>query len=647
MTTKTLARQMELRLDDVITHISPEKLLANPYQPPGRIEITEEEARRGWESLERSGLIHFPIVRKSPDKSADGYYEVGDGWQRRCWYLYGWKNEGMEKYSTLPCVVRELDDQQVADLAMEANQQRKDMTAIDLAWQFKKYLDEFDVTQEAFAAGRGISQEKVSNTIRLLELPEPVQQKIISKEITETHARQLLRLKGDVKALEKVAGDIVKGGWSVSQLTGNIDQKLWDSSKSLDPKAGSWENPPGFDVSGCRGCERAEKISQYQGGAKKLRCLDAGCWQDKQKEALAAETEKIKAELAKQGIEKLYESGELQYNEYNKLWVEFLEEYPECRKCANRAAIRVSYGVEIVCLDTECWEKKRKKEVEAERAERAKEAADEKARIERAVDGLADMTLGMRIVVEKMDDEYEYRDELPSMLNIEEPEGDEEFDVEAAVREKLNGIELPDLIKLAVRLAIEQAYGPDKVAIIERLEDSAGYASPVAGTDAELDSVKPAPDAILVDSTPNAQTIEEPEPIKDVPCNYCLDRDACDRSYFHADDDGNYVCERRRPEPFVNSGQAEALEMPLDAADPSEIWKKKLEEAVCGKSVRCSGCEEKHRMKFKYNKEDPSEAHWYGACPKCNTINNIKNARWDSMYGISVGSEEESEEDGT
>src|SRR4030043_337093 len=97
-----VAEQASMKLNDVVTYISPDDLLPTPYQPKSRAITTPEEAKAGWLSLERSGLIHFPVVRFA---KVDGKFEVGDGWQRRNWYLYGFKEMKDEKYARVPCVV--------------------------------------------------------------------------------------------------------------------------------------------------------------------------------------------------------------------------------------------------------------------------------------------------------------------------------------------------------------------------------------------------------------------------------------------------------------------------------------------------------------------------------------------------------------
>jgi len=591
----TLAEQMTLKLDDVITHISPANLIPNPYQPKSREDVPDETAAEFGASFERSGLIHFPVVRRARDDSGfHGFYEVGDGWLRRAGYLYNWKQKGLEEYSRLPCIVRELTDQQMADLTLEANLQRRDFNPIELAWLYKKYLDDFGVTQEEFAAGRGISQEEVSNTIRLLELPDDIQQRIISHEISKTHGRELLRLKDFPEKQQSTFKTCIKQGLSVDALDSQIATELYRGSRNLNPKAQSYEKPPKFDISGCEGCAHAEKLAGYGGVKKELRCLDPECWEGKQAEAQAAEIEKAKAELAKQGIERLYKPNEITYDQYNQLWHDFLEANPECKECAHRAGIMSAYdsSISIVCIDTECWEKKRKQQNEARNREHEKESEAKDQRVASAIANLNDMKLGLvEIFMMITDDDIT---DMVEILEIDWSPEDEEADSNEdrlgnAVRGRLLELSIEAIIRLMLRLMLGSwHYGRDDISIVERLEASAAP-SPVD----ELKAIRPSPEAELIHTVP-IEKWPDKEEIK---------------------------------------AQAE-IEIEAEK-------ERQARETKFTKSVRCHGCGEKKTMEFRLAEGDTSEHHWKAECPKCQAINFVKNARWDNMLGLKKEEEKE------
>jgi len=632
--TNTLAEQMTLKLGDVLTYIDPEELTPNPYQPPGRIDVPEEEARTWYDSIESNGLFYFPIVREA-HPAVGGKYQVGDGWLRRAGYLYGWKQENQEKYSRLPCVVKELTDQNMADLALESNQKRKDYDPIQTAWIYKKYLEDFGVTQAELAASRSISQGAVANTIRLLELPDDVQAKIISREISSRHGRELLRLNDRPDMQKKMAETCVKDSLSVDDLNHRISNDLYNKSKSLDPKK-AWGDIPKFDIKGCQGCPHAETL------LREPRCLDPKCWQEKQDAARAVETKKLKEELGAQGIERVYESGQLKYNEYDFLYDSWLEKYPECRTCAHRAALNSINGQPtIVCIDTECYKQKKEQASEEARVESERKQRETGERIDRAVEGLTDMTLAMRTIILNHE---EYWDELVALLGIEVPDEEpDDYDLEAIIEEKLKTMELPDLIKLMLRLTIKSRYPGDREKILEKLEASAGITP--AKPESELGAIQPEPEAELVASEP----VIDPA-LGDMPCNYCLDRDTCDRSYFYFSEEAKkIVCDKRRQAAVAETRQDSALDFEAiksaAKAESAEIWKKKATEGIFKKSVRCPWCGEKHIMEFKLDPEEKTEHHWVGSCPKCGEKNSVKNARWDGMYGLEKSEAKEEPED--
>jgi ParB family chromosome partitioning protein len=214
-----------------IVQIPLSALKPNPYQPPGRLNLTEASARKGGESILRSGLIQIPVGR-----GADGVYEIGDGWQRKCWHEWLVLN-GHKEYDHMPVDLRELTDEQMADLIEETDENKANMTVLDKAWLWKKRLADFPkTTQREFAARRGISQGELSNTIRLLDLPETVQTMIISQEITASHGRALLGLR-DTQDIFWYARDAADYKWSVAVLEGKIKERL----ESQKPKL---EEPP-------------------------------------------------------------------------------------------------------------------------------------------------------------------------------------------------------------------------------------------------------------------------------------------------------------------------------------------------------------------------------------------------------------------
>jgi ParB family chromosome partitioning protein len=374
-----------------IQYIELEKLKPNPYQPKSRQNVPEETVKLFADSILQHGLIQIPIVRVS-----NGEYQIGDGWLRRAGYEY-LAAKGNGTFKKLPVQVKELTDQQMADLVMEANTIRKDLTPIELAQFFKRYLEDFKVTQADLAQRHSCSQGEIANTIRLLKLPEDIQEEIISQKISATMGLALLPV---LDLPEKTQKKIFKEAHEPKTTVRDIDQEVkrtkWDSSLSLDPKNKTWDgsDTPAFDVASCAKCEHRKVISHpWRDNEKQPRCDDKKCWHEKQREAKAGERQKILAELEKRGISKLYNVGELQYDQYerNPGDKDILDKPGDCKNCEHRAGMIDQYNenrVLIVCTDPTCWHGKRNKRSHTKNLAEAEAERKRKEKLERDFQGI-------------------------------------------------------------------------------------------------------------------------------------------------------------------------------------------------------------------------------------------------------------------
>ncbi len=176
---------------DSVYWVEVEKIVPNPYQP--RREFNEEALKALAESIRQYGVLQPLVVTRKDVERADGglgsSYELIAGERRlRASKLIGLK--------TVPVVIRQevADDRTKLELALIENLQREDLNAIDRAKSLKQLVDEFGLSHSEVAAKVGRSREFVSNSIRLLLLPEAVQNAVVGKELTEGHARALLML---------------------------------------------------------------------------------------------------------------------------------------------------------------------------------------------------------------------------------------------------------------------------------------------------------------------------------------------------------------------------------------------------------------------------------------------------------------------
>lgn len=204
-----LFTSMETSKEDAVQEVAIKELRPNPYQP--RKIFTEE----GIEDLKQSILLHGilqPIIVK---KSIKGY-EIVVGERR----FRAAKAAGLK---TVPVVVRDFNNQQMMELAIIENLQREDLTPIEEAVAYQTLINKLDVTQEELAKRLGKSRPHITNYIRLLSLPEDIQDLISQGKISMGHGRALLGLKKK-NVLEALIEKIVKEGLNVRQLEQLIQQ---------------------------------------------------------------------------------------------------------------------------------------------------------------------------------------------------------------------------------------------------------------------------------------------------------------------------------------------------------------------------------------------------------------------------------------
>jgi ParB family chromosome partitioning protein len=154
------------------------QIVSNRYQP--RINFKEEPIRELALSIQENGLIQPISVRQSGDK-----FEIIAGERR-------YRAMSLLQSPTIPCFVLEVEDSQMAEMALVENIQREDLSAIEEAKAFVIMIETHALTQDKIAAKIGKSQSSVANKIRLLQLPQEIQLAVSDKQITERHARALL-----------------------------------------------------------------------------------------------------------------------------------------------------------------------------------------------------------------------------------------------------------------------------------------------------------------------------------------------------------------------------------------------------------------------------------------------------------------------
>jgi ParB family chromosome partitioning protein len=191
---------------DSVFWVEVERIQPNPFQP--RREFDEMRLRSLAESIRQYGVLQPLVVTRMDVEKADGglasAYELIAGERR----LRASKLIGLRE---VPVVIRvgEQTDHMKLELAIVENLQREDLNAIDRAKSLAQLAQEFGLTHVEIGAKVGRSREFVSNSIRLLQLPEMIQNAVVGKELSEGHARALLMLQDRPEERDTLFKDIV------------------------------------------------------------------------------------------------------------------------------------------------------------------------------------------------------------------------------------------------------------------------------------------------------------------------------------------------------------------------------------------------------------------------------------------------------
>ena len=202
----------------------------NPWQP--RSIVNDSDLVELANSLREHGLVQPIVVR-----AHGGRYQLIAG-QRR---LFAARRLG---WGQVPVRVLEVDDRQMSEIAIVENLQRRDLDPLEKAASFKQYLSAWGGTQDELAKRLSIDRSTVANLIRLLELPEPVQQRLRSGGISMGHARALLPL-GDEDEQARLADRIASEGLSVRAIESEVAEILRaDDLDDEDGLPGDVDMPP-------------------------------------------------------------------------------------------------------------------------------------------------------------------------------------------------------------------------------------------------------------------------------------------------------------------------------------------------------------------------------------------------------------------
>jgi ParB family transcriptional regulator, chromosome partitioning protein len=170
-----------------------DQIVPGPYQPRQRFD--DEALTALADSIRENGILQPILVRSRPGHPAS--YEIVAGERR-------WRAAQLAKLHEVPVIIRDLTDREALEIALVENVQRQDLSPLEEAEGYRRLLDEFGNTQDDLARRVGKSRSHITNTVRLLALPEPVRHLVEERKLTAGHARALL-LAADPVGLANVA----------------------------------------------------------------------------------------------------------------------------------------------------------------------------------------------------------------------------------------------------------------------------------------------------------------------------------------------------------------------------------------------------------------------------------------------------------
>lgn len=211
----------------VYREIAPSDIEPNPRQP--RQVFDEEALAELVHSIREFGLMQPIVVRELTDGSAGRRYQLVMGERR-------WRASQQAGLAVIPAIVRETADDNLLRDALLENIHRAQLNPLEEAAAYQQLLEEFEVTHEELAGRIGRSRPVISNMIRLLRLPVPVQRRVAAGVLSAGHARALLALEAGPEAQEELAARIVAEGLSVRATEETVTLANREDAKPAGPQ---------------------------------------------------------------------------------------------------------------------------------------------------------------------------------------------------------------------------------------------------------------------------------------------------------------------------------------------------------------------------------------------------------------------------
>ncbi|MGM1018448.1 MAG: ParB/RepB/Spo0J family partition protein [Actinomycetota bacterium] len=208
-----------------LVQVDPRLIVPNPRQP--RTHFDADDLAELVHSVREFGVLQPVVVREN----SEGEYELIMGERR----TRAAREAGLEK---IPAILRETADEDLLRDALLENLHRSELNPLEEASAYQQLLDDFGITQEQLATRIGRSRPQISNTIRLLKLPVPVQQRVAAGVLSAGHARALLGMETP-EAMQRLADKVVNEDLSVRATEEAAKAGPQASTTSSKPQAGA------------------------------------------------------------------------------------------------------------------------------------------------------------------------------------------------------------------------------------------------------------------------------------------------------------------------------------------------------------------------------------------------------------------------
>jgi len=208
-----------------LAHVDPHAVVPNPRQP--RTHFDQDDLDELIHSVREFGVLQPVVVRDT----GGGSYELIMGERRT-------RAARAAGLTSIPAIIRETADEHLLRDALLENLHRSELNPLEEASAYQQLLDDFGITQEELATRIGRSRPQISNTIRLLKLPVPVQQRVAAGVLSAGHARAILSLNSP-ESMQRLSDKIVNEDLSVRAAEAAAKTTDAAATKSVKPQAGA------------------------------------------------------------------------------------------------------------------------------------------------------------------------------------------------------------------------------------------------------------------------------------------------------------------------------------------------------------------------------------------------------------------------